>query len=465
MKHLKKIALFIGVWLLVVSCSEDLVNPIEQQTGPSLNIEGEIEVGTHEWETDALPTRIPSFARTSGFTESFTGTKTSYSAGNVNLSSGSWNMTDALLGKLSNDRKSGSTSVRIRNGGYVLMNFDMDNGAATVKLSHGKYGSDGNSTWRLISSRDGGSSWQYAGNTITTSSTSLRTVTFTVNASSRIRFGVYKTSGGSNRINIDNFTVTTGSTSSPASRDSNLTFGNPSDAGSSSNNYRVSKSEYTYSYDNSRGRIKWVSWHLSTAWLGSVGRSDDFRLDPSLPSSFFRADQNSYRGTGFDRGHICPSADRTYSRSANSNTFFMSNMGPQSPNNNRRTWANMENYLRDLARDGNELHIIAGVAGRGGTGSNGFANTIAGGNIDVPSSFWKVILVQPNGTNDVSRVTTSTRVIAVNMPNNQTLSSNWGTYRTSVNSIESLTGLNLLENISNSIENTLESRVDNGPTN
>ncbi|MEL7004526.1 MAG: DNA/RNA non-specific endonuclease, partial [Bacteroidota bacterium] len=99
------------------------------------------------------------------------------------------------------------------------------------------------------------------------------------------------------------------------------------------------------------------------------------------------------------------------------------------------------------------------------TGSNGFSNTIAGGNIDVPSSFWKVILVLPNGSNDINRVTSSTRVIAVNMPNNQTLSSNWANYRTSVNSIESLTGLNLLENIPNSIENTLESRVDNGPTN
>lgn len=466
MKRLKKIALFAGVWFLVLSCSEEIISPSEQISSPALNIEGEIEAGTYEWETDALPTKIPSsFARTSGFTETYSGSKTSYAAGNVNLSSGSWNLTDALIGTSSSDRKSGSQSVRIRNTGYALMNFDMDNGATTVKVSHGKYGSDGNSTWRLIASNNGGSSWYYVGNTITTSSTSLGTVTFTVNSNSRIRFGVYKISGGANRINVDNFTVTTAATSSPASRDSNVTFGNPSDAGTSANNYQVSRGEYTYAYDNSKGRIKWVSWHLSTAWLGSVGRSDDFRTDTSLPSSFYRAGSTSYVGSGFDRGHICPSADRTYSSGANSNTFFMSNMGPQSPNNNRNTWANLENYLRDLARDGNELHIIAGMAGQGGTGSNGFANTIDGGNIDVPSSFWKVILVLPNGSSDVSRVTTSTRVIAVNMPNNQTLSSNWATYRTSVNSIESLTGLDLLENISNTIENTLESRVDNGPTN
>ncbi|MEM6831842.1 MAG: DNA/RNA non-specific endonuclease, partial [Bacteroidota bacterium] len=165
-----------------------------------------------------------------------------------------------------------------------------------------------------------------------------------------------------------------------------------------------------------------------------------------------------------DRGHICPSADRTYSTSANSGTFYMSNMGPQSPNNNRQTWRLFEEYLRDVARDGNEVHIVAGMIGQGGDGSNGYASTIASGNVDVPSSFWKVALILPNGSNDVGRVTTSTRIIAVNMPNTQSINTgNWGLYRTSVNQIESLTGLDLFENISNSIESILEAGVDNGP--
>jgi endonuclease G len=75
------------------------------------------------------------------------------------------------------------------------------------------------------------------------------------------------------------------------------------------------------------------------------------------------------------------------------------------------------------------------------------------------------MLVLPNGTNDVSRVTTSTRIIALDMPNTQGIRSNsWGIYRVSVDQIEAATGLNLLDILEDSLENTLESRVDNGPT-
>jgi endonuclease G len=143
----------------------------------------------------------------------------------------------------------------------------------------------------------------------------------------------------------------------------------------------------------------------------------------------------------------------------------MTNIVPQAADNNQRSWATLENYCRTLASQGNELHIVAGVAGTGGTGKNGYKTTIDGGNITVPDSFWKVILVQPNGTNDVGRVTTSTRVIAVNIPNDQGIGTNWASYRTTVDYIENITGLDLFENINNSTESYLESRVDNGPTN
>ena len=405
--------------------------------------------------------------RISAFTETFENvSKPAFAAANVNLNSGTYNMTDALIGTLSSDRRFGSRSARVRNNGFVIMLFNMESGVSQVRVSHARFGNDNNSTWRFIISYDNGASWLFAGNTITTSSTSLQSVTLTMNDSRPARLGLYKTGGGSNRINFDNFEVTPfTSTSSTASRDSHLTFGNPSDAGlTSGNNYLVSRNEYALSYNNSRGTASWVSWHLSTAWLGSAPRSDNFRIDTSLPSNFFRASTSDYTNSGFDRGHICPSADRTFTSTANSNTFFMTNIAPQAPRNNQIAWARLEDYSRDLAEDGFELHIIAGIAGNGGEGRNGFANSIDGGNIDVPNSFWKVILILPNGTNDVNRVTTGTRVIAVNIPNNQSISTNWGIYRTSVDAIESLTGLNLLENIPNSLESTLESRVDNGPT-
>ncbi|MFT5617723.1 MAG: endonuclease G [Arenicella sp.] len=469
----KKILLPLFLVAFLFGCSEDNLIPIDEipsEEAPfELIMDGELPADVSDTEKAVDDDEI---FRTSSFTESFDGfQKSSYSGANANFTYGTWYLSDALTGTGSADRKYGSKSVRMRNTGVALMKFDMTDGIQSVTLKHAKYGNDGTSTWRLMASTNGGSSWFYIGSTFTTSSTSFKTATVNVNIPSSVRLGIKKLSGGSRRINFDNFAVTKytssggGGGSTTASRDNNLTFGNPSNAStSSSSNYLVSRTEYSYAYNNSKGTPKWVSWHLSTAWLGSASRQNNFRSDTQLPSNFYRATTSDYTGSGFDRGHVCPSADRTYSTTANSNTFYMTNMMPQAPRNNQQTWRLLEDYSRTLVNAGYELHIVAGVAGRGGEGRNGFKNTIDGGNIEVPSSVWKVILVQPNGTSDVSRVDNNTRIIAINIPNNESISTSWGSYRTSVNSIESLTGLDLFKSISNTYENTLEGRVDNGPT-
>jgi endonuclease G len=254
-----------------------------------------------------------------------------------------------------------------------------------------------------------------------------------------------------------------------ATRDNNLAMGNPSgavaDATNYPNNYLLTKTQYTLSYSRDQGKPNWVSWHLSAAWLGSTARQDNFAADASLPSSWYHVGATSYSGSGFDRGHNCPSADRTGSVADNSATFLMSNMMPQAPTNNQQTWAGLENYCRTLVNAGNELYIIAGSYGKGGTGSNGYTTTIDGGHITVPSNCWKVIVVLPVGTSDISRVTTTTRVIAVNMPNTNSISTSWGSYRTTVNAIESATGYDLLSAVSSTIQTTIESKTDTGPTN
>ncbi|GAB3830122.1 DNA/RNA non-specific endonuclease [Hymenobacter jeollabukensis] len=252
-----------------------------------------------------------------------------------------------------------------------------------------------------------------------------------------------------------------------ATRDSNLAMGNPSGAVAStsySTNYLMSKSQYTMSYHRDYGKPNWVSWHLSSAWLGSTARQDNFAADATLPSGWYRAGSTSYSGSGFDRGHNCPSADRTGSVADNSATFLMTNMMPQAPTNNQQTWANLENYARTLVGQGYELYIICGSYGQGGTGTNGYATTIDAGRIRVPARTWKVIVVLPEGSSDASRVTTSTRVIAVDMPNSNSISTSWGSYRTTVDAIESATGYNILSSVSSTVQSTIEARVDSGPT-
>lgn len=396
------------------------------------------------------------------------GTKTSYAAANVSLATGSWNFSNALIGTSTSDRKNGSKSARIQNSGKLTMNFNLGNGAVGVSVLHAVFGSDASSTWELWASTNSGSSWSKIGNTITTSSTSLNTANFTMSLSGNVRFEIRKISGG--RLNIDNISVddSTGSSSTPT-RDDNMALGNPSGAQTNltmANNYLLTRSQYSLSYNNSRGTCNWVSWHLSSAWKGSATRCDCFSMDPLLPTSFYRATTSNYTNTGFNRGHMCPSEDRDGSAADNEATFYMSNIIPQAPNNNQITWGNMEAYLQSLLNT-NEIYIISGCYGQGGTGSNGgTTNTIAGGSITVPSRIWKVAVVLPIGGNDLSRISPSTRVIAVDMPNTQTVNSQpWGFYRTSVDAIETATGYNFLSNVDAGIQSSIEASVDNGPTN
>jgi endonuclease G len=250
--------------------------------------------------------------------------------------------------------------------------------------------------------------------------------------------------------------------------DDNLTLGNPSGAvtsTSSPTNYLLTRTQYAVSYNRDQGKPNWVSWHLGAADLGSAARQDDFRADADLPSGWYQVRPTDYVSSGFDRGHNCPSADRTATVADNSATFLMSNMMPQAPNNNQQTWGNLEDYCRTLVRAGNELYVVCGSYGRGGTGSAGYQTTIAGGKVTVPANCWKVVVVLPAGANDVGRVTGSTRVIAIDTPNDNSVRTAWGSYRTNVDAIESATGYNLLSALPAGVQAALESKTDTGPTN
>lgn len=256
------------------------------------------------------------------------------------------------------------------------------------------------------------------------------------------------------------FTIT-----APADPSEQLALGNPSDAVTDVNsplNYLLIKTQYVESYNRDRGSPNWVSWHLDTSWLGSANRQNDFRPDPSLPAGWYQVTDTDYSGSGFDRGHHCPSGDRTNTVADNSSTFFMTNMMPQAANNNQGPYANLEVYSRTLATSGNELYIVTGGAGIGGTGLNGFTTTIANGHVTVPAYTWKVIVVLPNGTNDIDRINKNTRVIAVIMPNAQSIGINtpWQNFRVSVRQVEKLTGYNFFTNVRPQMRRLLKYRVD-----
>src|SRR6266545_4973467 len=268
------------------------------------------------------------------------------------------------------------------------------------------------------------------------------------------------------------FTVVAEGNPAPYPPDVHLTMGNPSGAiadVTQPNNYLMEKPTYALSYNQDKGTPNWVSWHLDTSWFGNLARVDTFRPDPAVPPDWYRVQATDYFTTGFDRGHMTPNADRDNENRIpiNQETYLMSNMVPQAPDNNQGPWANLENFLRsslNVAGQDYEMYIVSGPAGTGGTGSNGFVNTIANGHVVVPAYTWKVALVLPKGDNDVSRVNAATRTIAVIMPNTQgirTMDQNdWQNYLSTVDAVEQLTGYDFFSNLPDAVENSIEAGVN-----
>jgi endonuclease G, mitochondrial len=248
---------------------------------------------------------------------------------------------------------------------------------------------------------------------------------------------------------------------SQGARNPNALLGLPSRATSfNANDYLINRSQYVISYNRSKAIPNWASWQLNQSWLGSRPRIP-FEPDNTLPSGWEKVVPDDYTGSGFDRGHVVPAADRNKAADDSKAVFLMTNIFPQAPDNNQGPWAQLESYCRDLVAQGKELYIVAGVAGEGGTGEKGAKGAIAKGKVSVPASTWKVVVVSDRPGSGIAGVTEQTRVIAVIMPNKQGIEAiNWREYRRSVDQVEELTGYDLLSNIPKPVQNAIEAKTD-----
>jgi endonuclease G len=238
-----------------------------------------------------------------------------------------------------------------------------------------------------------------------------------------------------------------------------MPLGNPSgaitDAVSSRTNYLVQRAQYAMSYNDDTRQANWVSWSFSTGDYLSGGRGNNWAMDTNLPATFTLIATNFF--PGYDRGHMCPSADRSSSVADNDATFLMSNIIPQAANNNQGLWNDFEIYCRDLANDGSEVLIVCGPSA--------FTGTVLPNGMAVPGTVWKVAVVVPQATSSLpaqQRVTAGIRVLAILTPNVNTGLLPWQSYLTTVREVENATGLNFFQNVDPSLATYLKRVKDTG---
>lgn len=210
--------------------------------------------------------------------------------------------------------------------------------------------------------------------------------------------------------------------------------------------FRDERGRYTMMYDTLYRQAAWVAYLLTRRDVEAdgVSRSDDFVPDPlvtarGLPTAL----PSHYSGSGYDRGHLCPSADRRTSRRENERTFVMSNISPQTPELNRGPWRLLEEQVRRWAVECDSLYVVTGGVLREGL------DTLPGG-VGIPDYFFKVILTRRGG---------EFYTAAFVLPNADRFTGGYESYAVSVDEAERRTGIDFFPALPDSVENDVEAAL------
>lgn len=205
----------------------------------------------------------------------------------------------------------------------------------------------------------------------------------------------------------------------------------------------IEYTSYVLAYSEDHEQALWVAYELDRykASANLYNRTDNFREDPSVTTG--SATLADYRGSGFDRGHLAPAGDFKFSENAMSETFFMTNMSPQKPGFNRGAWNKLEALVRNWAIEEEHLYIVTG-----GVLQDSLI-TIGDNKVSVPQYFYKIAL---------DYTLPSIKAIAFLM-NNESSSLPLHNFVVTIDSLESLTGIDFFPNIEDHLEEQLESTI------
>lgn len=206
-----------------------------------------------------------------------------------------------------------------------------------------------------------------------------------------------------------------------------------------------------YAMYNANSVTNWNrnNWKNAT-WQGKQWHSDPFQEDPDLPE-YCRTTLSDYRGSGFNRGHICPSADRLCSMDANGQTFYLSNMQPQYYNFNAGLWEKMEEQVRSWNRSSfrDTLYVCKGGTIEDYGATKGVMGHTSSGLI-VPRYFFMAMLCKKGNTYKAIGLWAE----HINADHS---SDKLSDYAVSIDELEQLTGIDFFCNLPDDTERRVES--------
>lgn len=201
---------------------------------------------------------------------------------------------------------------------------------------------------------------------------------------------------------------------------------------------------FTISYNSLAKTPNWVAWELTAKETeGDEPRASHFYADPDL--AFAQADNDDYRNSGWDKGHMAPAGDMKWDPKAMRESFYLTNICPQNHNLNDGDWKDLEETCRDLAKEYGKIDIICGPIL-----NDENPRTIGDNKVTVPDAFFKVILIKELGKYR------GIGFIFENKAGHKPLTS----YSMTIDEVEERTGIDLFYKLKDSTEKRVESTID-----
>lgn len=192
-------------------------------------------------------------------------------------------------------------------------------------------------------------------------------------------------------------------------------------------------------FDTLHRQARWVAYALTPERTQGVEpRLNRFYPDPLLPS--LTATDLDYRKSGFDRGHLVPAADMSWSQQALLESFYYSNVSPQQPAFNRGVWKKLEERVRRWAQTHALMYVVTGPV------LSDTLSCIGLHQVSVPHYFFKALLVYSEDEK---------KCIGFIL-RNERASSSLSAFAVTIDSLELFTGIDFFPALPDTIENALE---------